>query len=244
MLNILIPMAGAGSRFSAAGYTQPKPLIPVRGAPMLKWVIDNIRPQCEHRYIFICQQSHIDDYDLRHKLEVWAPGCAIVSLPGLTEGAACTVYAAKHLIENNDPVMIANSDQYISHDINRYLAHMDSSGADGLIMTMEAHDPKWSFVELNDQGNVVRVVEKDVISPDATVGIYNFRSGRELLRAIEAMFESGFRVNGEFYLAPVYNEMIARGAKVVPYRIGGIDVEMFGLGTPEDLQSFLETYKG
>lgn len=244
MLNILIPMAGAGSRFRAVGYTLPKPLIPIRGVPMLKWVIDNIRPQCEHRYIFVCQQSHIDDYDLRQKLEEWAPGCAVVGLPGLTEGGACTVYAARQLIDNDDPVMVANSDQYIAHDINRYLACMDRNAADGLIMTMEANDPKWSFVELNGQGDVVRVVEKEVVSQEATVGIYNFRSGRELLRAIEAMFASGFRVSGEFYLAPVYNEMIARGARVVPYRIGGIGVEMFGLGTPEDLQSFLETYKG
>ncbi len=239
MLNIIIPMAGAGSRFAKAGYADPKPLIPVNGTPMIKVVIDNLTPQCEHRFIFICQASHVASYGLREKLSAWAPGCEIVELNGLTEGAACTVYTAKDLIDNDHPVMIANSDQYVDMDINAYLQAMVEAGADGLIMTMEADDPKWSFVGFNEDGLINQVVEKEVISNEATVGIYNFRTGKQLIESIDAMIAKDLRVNGEFYVAPAYNEIIAQGAKVIHFNVGSEANGMYGLGIPADLDLFL-----
>lgn len=239
MLNIVVPMAGAGSRFAVAGYQDPKPLIPVHGVPMIRVVIDNLTPKRDHRFIFICQAAHVDQYDLREKLTAWAPGCEIVELVGVTEGAACTVYAAKALIDNDHPVMIANSDQYVDLDINDYLNSMDDASADGLIMTMKADDPKWSFVGFNDAGTINRVVEKEVISNDATVGIYNFRSGRQIIEAIEQMFEKDLRVNGEFYVAPAYNEIIDRGGLIIHYSVGSEGRGMYGLGIPADLDYFL-----
>ncbi|WP_454866682.1 glycosyltransferase family 2 protein [Pseudomonas umsongensis] len=239
MLNIVVPMAGAGSRFAVAGYKDPKPLIPVHSVPMIKVVIDNLTPACEHRFIFICQAAHVEAYGLKNKLEAWAPGCAIVELNGLTEGAACTVYAAKELIDSDDPVMIANSDQYVDIDINDYLNTMQEQNADGLIMCMKADDPKWSFVGFADDGRINRVVEKEVISDEATVGIYNFRSGRQLLAAIESMFSKDLRVNGEFYVAPAYNEMFEDDARVIHFNIGSEGAGMYGLGIPADLDLFL-----
>ncbi|WP_152226266.1 glycosyltransferase family 2 protein [Pseudomonas sp. SCB32] len=239
MLNIVVPMAGAGSRFAVAGYKDPKPLIPVHCVPMIKVVIDNLTPACEHRFIFICQAAHVEAYGLKDKLQAWAPGCAIVELNGLTEGAACTVYAAKELIDSDDPVMIANSDQYVDIDINDYLRAMEEQQADGLIMTMKADDPKWSFVGFDDGGRIDRVIEKEVISDEATVGIYNFRSGRQLIAAIESMFDKNLRVNGEFYVAPAYNEMIGDDAHIVHYSIGSEGAGMYGLGIPADLNLFL-----
>lgn len=239
MLNIVVPMAGAGSRFAVAGYKDPKPLIPVHSVPMIKVVIDNLTPACEHRFIFVCQAAHVEAYGLRNHLQAWAPGCAVVELNGLTEGAACTVYEAKELIDSDDPVMIANSDQYVDTDINDYLRAMDEHQADGLIMTMKADDPKWSFVGFADNGRINRVVEKEVISEEATVGIYNFRSGRQLIAAIESMFDKNLQVNGEFYVAPVYNEMIEDEARIIHYSIGSEGSGMYGLGIPADLDLFL-----
>ncbi|WLH90432.1 glycosyltransferase family 2 protein [Pseudomonas sp. FP453] len=240
MLNIVVPMAGAGSRFAVAGYADPKPLIPVHSVPMIKVVIDNLTPACEHRFIFICQAAHVEAYGLKDKLQAWAPGCAIVELNGVTEGAACTVYAAKDLIDSDHPVMIANSDQYVDVDINDYLSAMQAQDADGLIMTMKANDPKWSFVGFADDGRINSVVEKEVISDEATVGIYNFRSGRQLIGAIEAMFDKDLRVNGEFYVAPAYNEMIEDQALVIHYNVGSEGAGMYGLGIPADLNLFLD----
>lgn len=239
MLQIIVPMAGAGSRFAVAGYKDPKPLIPVHGVPMIKVVIENLTPACDHKFIFICQAAHVAEYGLREKLSAWAPDCEIVELNGITEGAACTVHAAKDLIDNAHPVMIANSDQYVDMDINDYLNAMDAANADGLIMTMKADDPKWSFVGFNELGAINRVVEKEVISDEATVGIYNFRSGRQLIAAIEQMFEKDLRVNGEFYVAPAYNEIIEQDARVIHYTVGSEGQGMYGLGIPADLNHFL-----
>lgn len=239
MLNIVIPMAGAGSRFAKEGYVDPKPLIPVHGQPMIKVVINNLRPARAHRFIFVCQRSHVAAYGLKEKLSVWAPGCSIVELDGLTEGAACTVLRARDLINNDDPLMIANSDQYVDCDIDTYLAGLDDSGLDGYIMTMRANSPKWSFVGLDAAGCATRVVEKEVISDEATVGIYNFRRGRDFVTSVDAMTAADLRVNGEFYVAPAYNEMINSGQRIGIHNIGEDGAGMHGLGIPADLDAFL-----
>jgi dTDP-glucose pyrophosphorylase len=241
MLNIVIPMAGAGSRFATAGYTDPKPLIRVHDTPMIKLVIDNLRPSDrDARFIFICQRSHVQRYDLRNKFSAWAPGAVMVEIDGLTEGAACTVLKAAEHIDSDAPLMIANSDQYVDCRIEDYLAGMDSQGLDGLIMTMKANDPKWSFVGLDAQGLVTTVVEKKVISDEATVGIYNFRRGRDFVAGARAPIAANERVNGEFYVAPVYNQLIRQGARVGIHNIGSDGAGMHGLGIPADLQAFMQ----
>lgn len=237
MLNIVIPMAGRGSRFANAGYKLPKPLIEIHGRPMIEYVVKNIRPNQQCRFIFICLQEHLKQYDLKQRLERIAPGCAVVPVSQVTEGAACTVLLAQDLIDNDDPMMIANSDQYVDIDINEYLAAMDH--LDGLIMTMKANDPKWSFVRYNEEGLVTLLREKEVISDEATVGIYNYRKGSDFVRYARQMIERNIRVNGEFYVAPVYNEMIEDGKKIGFYNIGVDDEKMHGLGIPEDLERFL-----
>lgn len=239
MLNIVVPMAGAGSRFAKNGYKDPKPLILVHGVPMIKLVIDNLRPFVPHRFIFICQNTHIMTYGLKEKLARWAPGSVMIGIDGVTEGAACTVLKAKHHIDNDDALMIANSDQYVDVDINTYLDDMRQRGLDGIIMTMEADDPKWSFVGMDEAGAVTRVVEKEVISNEATVGIYNFARGRDFVSAAESMIAADERVNGEFYVAPVYNRQIKAGSKIGVYNIGKDRDGMYGLGIPADLEDFL-----
>lgn len=239
MLNIVIPMAGAGSRFAQAGYQDPKPLIPIFGTPMIKVVIDNLRPSVSHRFIFICQHKHVAAYKLSEKLNEWAPGCVLVELDGLTEGAACTVLAVKHLIDSDDALMIANSDQYVELSIDHYLNQVAENELDGLIMTMTANDPKWSFVGLDDKSLVTTVVEKEVISSEATVGIYNFLRGADFVRAAEAMIAKNLRVNGEFYVAPTYNQLIEEGQRIGILNIGTVGAGMYGLGTPNDLNDFL-----
>lgn len=239
MLNIVIPMAGAGSRFASKGYKHPKPLIPVKGVAMIHVVINNLRPKQAHRYIFICQQRHIDEHGLNEKLTDWAPGCKVIGLNGMTEGAACTVLAARELIDNDDLLMIANSDQYIDTSIDDYLQNMAARNFDGQIMTMNANDPKWSFVGLDKNNLVTHVVEKEVISGDATVGIYNFKKGSDFVVAADKMIAQNLRANGEFYVAPVYNQLIQAGKRIGILNIGKEAEGMYGLGIPADLELFL-----
>jgi dTDP-glucose pyrophosphorylase len=241
MLTIVIPMAGSGSRFTRAGYTMPKPLVPIFGVPLIQFVINNLRPQrTPHRFIFICQQEHLNAYGLEHKLKAWAGENAMVTaVNGLTEGAACTVLTIKDQINNNAPLMIANCDQYVDTKIDDYLADMEKRQLDGLIMTLTSGDPKWSYAAVNDQGYVTRVAEKVVISANATVGIYNYRQASDFVQAAEDMIAKNLRYKNEFYIAPAYDQFIARGKKVGIHPIGGEMNGMYGLGTPEDLQKFL-----
>ena len=239
MLNIVLPIAGRGSRFADAGYQLPKPLIPVHGIPMIEAVVRNVRPAGPHRYIFVALGEHLDHLGMRDALELAAPGSVVVPVDKVTEGAACTVLLARDYIDNDEPLMLANSDQWVDIDINTYLAAMDRQSADGLIMTMKADDPKWSFVGLDRNDLVTRVVEKEVISDEATVGIYNFRRGSDFVRAADQMIAKNLRVNNEFYVAPTYNQLIAEGARIAIYNVGSEGAGMYGLGIPSDLDQFL-----
>jgi NDP-sugar pyrophosphorylase family protein len=238
-LQIVIPMAGRGSRFASAGFTTPKPLIPVGGRPMIEWVIDNIRPRRLHRFIFLCLAGHLQTYpEVPAELRRLCPGCEIVPVATVTEGAACTVLLARRFIDSADPLMIANSDQLVELDINEYLAAADAPGVGGLIMTFWSDHPKWSYCRLRPDGDVTEVVEKKVVSNEATVGIYNFRAGRDYVRAADAMIAANLRVNNEFYVAPTYNQLIAEGARIITMKTGREFAGMHGVGTPEDLAAF------
>lgn len=227
-------MAGRGSRFADAGYELPKPLIDVNGKPMIEVVTNNISPRCEHRFIYICQEEHLNKYNLSDELERMSPGCRIITIDHITEGAACTVLLSEKYIDNDDEMMIANSDQYVDTDINDYIPKIKDN--DGLIMTMPADHPKWSYIRFDESGYVTEVREKEVISHEATVGIYNYKHGSDFVKYAHQMIEKNIRVNNEFYVAPVYNEMIADGKKIVFHNVGE---KMHGLGTPEDLNIFL-----
>lgn len=242
MINIVVPMAGRGSRFANAGYTTPKPLIPVGGKPMIQWIIENVRPSQPHRFTFICLEEHLHTYpEVPATLRRLCPGCNIVTVKHVTEGAACTVLLAREHIDNDEPLMIANSDQYVELNIDDYLAAMAREQADGLIMTFWSENPKWSYCRLDQAGWVNEVVEKKVVSNEATVGIYNFLRGRDFVRAADRMIAENLRVNNEFYVAPAYNQLIAGGQKIVVARTGREQAGMYGLGIPEDLDFFKTT---
>lgn len=238
MQTIVIPMAGRGSRFADAGFEDPKPLIPVHGVPMIQLVIANLTPDVEHRFVFICQRDHVRDYGLDTLLPSWAPGCVVVPIDGVTEGAACTVLEAREHIDPEDVLVIANSDQYVDTEPSAWLSGVYDEGRAGVILTMTASDPKWSFVEKQD-GRVTRVVEKEVVSDEATVGIYVFRRGADFIAGADRMIAADDRVNGEFYVAPVYNYLIGEGWDVSTRSIGSVGAGMYGLGTPSDLDDFL-----
>lgn len=236
-MNVLIPMAGAGSRFAQAGYTFPKPLIDVNGKPMIQVVVDNLN--VDAHFIFLVQKEHYEKYNLHSVLNLIAPGCDIIQVDGVTEGAACTTLLAKDLINNNEPLLMANSDQFVEWNSNECLYAFTADSIDGGIITFESTHPKWSFAKLGQNGFVEEVAEKNPISNIATVGIYYWNRGSDYVKYAEQMIEKNIRVNNEFYVCPVFNEAIADGKK---FRVKNID-RMWGLGTPEDLRHYLEHHK-
>jgi beta-phosphoglucomutase-like phosphatase (HAD superfamily)/dTDP-glucose pyrophosphorylase len=237
-MNVLIPMAGAGSRFANAGYTFPKPLIEVDGKPMIQVVVENLN--IEANYTFIVQKEHYEKYSLQYLLNLIAPNCNIVQVDGITEGAACTTLLAKEFIDNDAPLVMANSDQFVEWNSNECLYAFNADGIDGGIVSFKATHPKWSYAKVGDDGFVSEVAEKKPISDNATVGIYFWKKGSDYVKYAEQMIEKNIRTNGEFYVCPVFNEAIDDGKKV---RIKDIE-RMWGIGTPEDLNYFLEHYKG
>ena len=235
-MNVLIPMAGAGSRFEKAGYTFPKPLIEVNGKPMIQTVVDNLN--IDARHIFIVQKSHCEKYNLRNMLDTISPGCEVVEVDGITEGAACTTLLAKEFINNDQPLLMANSDQYVDWDSNEFMYSMIGDTVDAGILTFKSTHPKWSFVKLDDDGFVNEVAEKNPISDIATVGIYYWNKGSDYVKYAEDMIAQDIRHNNEFYVCPVFNQAIEDSKKV---KIFNIDSDsMWGLGTPEDLDRFLK----
>lgn len=238
MLNIVLPIAGRGSRFVAAGYQLPKPLIPVHGVPMIQVVIDNMTPPQECRHIFLVLREHMEQFGIDRELKRFAPNCVIVPVDAVTEGAACTVLLARDHIDTDEPLMIANSDQFVDVQITDYLATMEAQQMEGLIMTFWSDHPKWSYCRMSEEGWVTEVVEKQVISNEATVGIYNYRRGRDFVWAADKMIARDFRVNGEFYVAPAYNELVGENKRIGVHNIGKEYEQMHGLGIPEDLQAF------
>lgn len=238
-INIVIPMAGAGSRFAKDGYKNPKPFIDVLGKPMIFHIIDNISIPGA-KYIFICQQEHLKNFGSEFVNEIkkrtFIKDYQIISVDGLTEGAACTVLISKPYINSNDEMLIVNSDQLVGFDdINKSLLFFEKNNADGGILCFFNKSSKWSYVDINDRRQINRVVEKQVISDHATVGIYYFKHGREFVENAEQMIKKNDRVNNEFYVCPVYNHLLLREKIILPYFIN----EMYGLGTPEDLNHFL-----
>lgn len=239
-MNVLIPMAGAGSRFASQGYTFPKPLIEVKGKPMIQVVVENLNVKAN--YTFIVQKEHYEKYNLNYLLPLIAPGCNIVQVDGLTEGAACTTLLAKEFINNDEPLLMANSDQFVVWDSNETLYAFQNGECDGGIITFPATHPKWSYAKIGNDGYVAEVAEKKPISEHATVGIYFWKKGSDYVKYAEQMIDKNIRVNNEFYVCPVFNEAIQDGKKI---RIKEIEKDgMWGIGTPEDLNYFLEHYSG
>jgi len=225
-MNIVIPAAGAGRRFVDAGYSTPKPFLPINGKPMVQIAIDNLADENDKIYLLMRSEhiAHAQNTELTQRDNV-----CFVMIDQLTEGAACTVLRTKKFIDNDEPLLIANSDQYIEYDRGEWINSINQY--DGVIMTFHSTESKWSYAETDESGRILRVAEKQVISPHATVGIYHYACGGMFVEAAERMIANNERVNGEFYVCPAYNKMVAE------YDIRTFDIKnMYGLGTPEDFE--------
>jgi dTDP-glucose pyrophosphorylase len=203
---------------------------------MIKTVVDNLNVDAQ--FIYIVRKEQYEKYNLKTMLEVMTPNCKIIQVDYLTEGAACTTLLAKEYINNEDSLLIANSDQFVEWDSNEFFYSMVGDSVDGGILTFKNVHPKWSYVKLNEDGFVSEVREKEVISDIATVGIYFWKRGSDYVKYAEQMISKNIRVNNEFYVAPVYNESICDGKRIKIFNIR----KMWGLGTPDDLNHFIQNY--
>jgi len=241
VINVVIPMAGLGSRFADAGYKNPKPFIDVNGKPMIERVLENLSIQGA-RFILLARKEHIETNlefleDIKNKFNA-----TIFPVSSLTQGTACTVLLARGYINNDIPLVVANSDQIVDINFDNYINDANSRGLDGSILTFHnpEQDPKWSFARLDENNYVVEVKEKKPISEFATVGIYYFKQGRDFVDgAIDMLLEQD-TVNGEYYTCPTYNYLIRKKLKIGIYDIH--HNQMHGIGTPNDLNEYVNNY--
>lgn len=240
-IQLVIPMAGRGSRFASAGYKTLKPLIPIHGVPMISVVTANLMgPQIGH-LVLICQRGTMEDVDLRAELSNVSCPITIIAVDEVTEGPASTVELAYPVLDRSKPLVIANSDQYVDAALDDFYSELLSGDLAGALLCMRDDDPKWSYASLNNDGYVSRIAEKEVISEYATVGIYGFARADLAWQAFDEMKTANDRTNGEFYVAPSYNYLVRAGHRISITDLGDVASVMFGLGIPEDLDHFLTT---
>lgn len=235
MIHIVVPMGGEGKRFAERGYTFPKPLIEIGDKSMIEIVLHNLTPAEQHQFVFVCRRDHLQKFALGEVLALNAPDCRVVEMRNPTAGALCSVLLGMEYLQNEDELLVANADQYVDVSMDNFLSAARASQWDGYIMTFPSTHPKWSYVKIEDD-QVVAVAEKHPISRNATAGLYYFRRSRDFLAATEKMLLKNATVGGEFYVAPVYNELILTGKRVGVYPISR--EQMHGLGTPEDVEAF------
>lgn len=239
-IRVVIPMAGAGSRFAEDGYSVPKPFIDVMGVPMYQRVLQNmtaIDPDLQSRieYHLLVRKEFVSGI-------VQAPNLYVHTIDSLTEGAACTVLTIASLLNTDDPIIIANSDQWVDWEFDRYLHSLLHPCVDGSIVSFyqpDESDLKWSYARISTEGWVTEVQEKKFIGPDATVGIYGWKRGSDYVRQANAMIKANDRVKNEFYVCPVYNYAIKEKQSV---RLFAVE-KMWGLGVPADLNYFLANHQ-
>ena len=228
-------MAGAGSRFSNAGYDLPKPLIKIKNKPMIQAVVENL--SINGTYIYIVQKKHYKKYNLKKILNKISNNCNIIQVDKLTEGPACSALLAKNLINNKMPLLISNCDEILEWNGNDFINELESKNADGGIVTFKTSGNKWSYVKTKKNGIILKTAEKEEISNDATAGVYYWKHGSDFVKYAEKMIKENINVNNEFYISLVYNQAIADNKVIYSIPIKN----MWGLGTPEDLNIYLSS---
>ncbi len=238
-LNLVIPAAGLGSRFRAIGIDTPKPLIPVLDFPMIGWVIANFPLNDEDDIWMITRKEDQIPEQMENTISKIKNRIHFIEIDKLTDGAATTLQFALDQIPDNEAVLSANSDQFISTDISEFIESVRNGKSEGQILTMFATDSKWSYIQRDSNQDVTNVVEKVVVSDEATVGVYGWKSAMIAKDSIAAMKKDELRVNGEFYVAPSYTYLLKQGGKISTHSAGEVETDVHGLGTPEDLKLFL-----
>lgn len=236
-MNILIPMAGLGSRFP--NHHLPKPLIDVNGMTMVEAAVKTLG--VEGKFIFIVRNSHIKEFQI-DKILSSICNCEIIQVEELTNGPACTALLAKEFINNDKPLIIANCDQIMKWDSQVFQSFCINYVNDGFLVTYYSKTEKNSYVRLGYDGLVKEVKEKEVISNVSTNGIHFWKKGKYFVESASEMIRCNDTApNGEFYIAPSYNHMIKNGMKIGIYHIP--NMQHWAIGTEEDLGNYLEIFR-
>lgn len=235
-INIVIPMAGAGSRFSVAGYDVPKPFIKFENKMMIEHVLSSFE-DLNCIFTLVLQEKFLTEQkeqveELKSKYDI-----NIVTVPKLTMGAAITALAAHKSIDKNYDIIFADSDNIFSKkDINNFIEFVRKNNLSGAMLTINSDLPCYSYAKVDDNGYLLETKEKEVISNHAITGLYYFSALEEFKNAVIDLVVCNDLSKGEFYMSNVYNHL-----KKTTQKIGIFDIEHFDcVGTPEQLKQYIE----
>lgn len=235
-MNIVIPMAGEGTRFPKDSYKVPKPLIDIKGMPMIQRAIESLGLNGIYHFV-IRKDSYYDQ--VCHLLHAIFPNSKIISVDETTSGPASSCLLFRDYINNENELVIANCDQIMWWDSNLFLNTARYYRYDGLVVTYTTSTPKNSYAKIDKMGFVQEIKEKEVISDVSLNGIHYWRKGKYFVQSAESMIECNDTApNGEFYVGPTYNYMVKQGLKVGIHHIP--NYQHNPVGVPEDLNSFLQ----
>lgn len=220
-MNLVIPIAANSNFFNVEEYGYPKPLIEILGIPMIEHVIKNLTiGNSFKRIIFIVRQEHCNQFHLDQTLQLLSPiKPQIIKLRSDTEGALCSVLLAIDQINNDEPLIVSNADQIIDGGITQYLEQFMSSSLAAACLTFDSTHPRWSYVKVDSIGLVLEAAEKKPISRHAIAGLYFYKNGSEFIQNGMTSIKYGRSIEGQYYLAPVFNEYILASKKVGHYPV-------------------------
>jgi NDP-sugar pyrophosphorylase family protein len=240
-VQLVIPMAGDGTRFTSAGYSVPKPLLSIHGRKMFEIVLSNLSNSYVKKALLVAKAEWELGAVIAELNEVASFPVELLELSALSEGPAHTVEFVQNNLDMELPLVVANSDQYLDYKFDHFYECLCDGQMQGAVLTMVDNNPKWSYASLDPNGDIVSIVEKVVVSVHATAGIYGFSKARYFFEALAQMKAQNARVNGEFYVGPVYNYLDTTNGKVANFDMGPVGNVMHGLGVPEDFEAFLQT---
>ena len=237
-INVLVPMAGLGSRFLTKGFTKPKPMIDVNGTPMIIKAIKSLGVE-NANYLFVVTENEFTKY-ITEEISKLVPA-KFISIDYLTEGPACSALLFESQINNDDELIIANCDQIMEWDPAVFLLNVRLF--DGAVVTYHENTDKNSYATINSSGIVTSIKEKQVVSNISLNGIHYWKKGKYFVESSKEMIKQDDRApNGEFYVGPSYNHMIKKGLKVGIYHIP--NQMHHAVGIPEDLEKYINYEKG
>ena len=234
-MNFVIPMAGYGARFSAAGFTLPKMLLEAHGKTLLQWSLASLPLELAETVVFVGLQAHEDKYRLSEKIKSLFPdlNSKFLFLKETTRGQAETVYMALHLCERDEQLLIYNIDTYFYSPTLKEKLLDDSN--DGVLSYFTSYENRFSFAAINElTGYVTEVKEKEVISSNALTGLYTFKTIDDFASAYIYHADNEITTKGEYYIAPMYNYLIGKGKNYILDQA----VEHHILGTPDEYNHF------
>ena len=235
-MNVVIPMAGRGSRFEEAGYTSPKPLISVNGEPMITKALSSL--DIEGNYHFVIRKDG-NSNNIREAVLSIKPNAKFIEIDYITEGPASSVLLFEKEINNSEELVVANCDQIMWWNSAMFLRNARSEEFDGTIVTYWSETPKNSYAKLDKRGFVTEIREKRVISNVSLNGIHYWKHGSLFVDSATQMIRCDDRApNREFYVSQTYNHLIQSGRRVGIYHIP--NEQHHAVGTPEDLARFVE----